>query len=560
MAPRITVSECPNCGAPVDPTKVEDPNSPACPFCRTILPTAPDRPPAPVFTYTDYSSVQAPIARSMRRAGRFWLIFTVVVVLVSVGLPIALPLLLKNSSGGGGSAGGGSPSSPNYTLYGLPVLPSAASAKVDAFVLAPDSGASGSTVLRRVDSKHDKVIWSSAAVPVPSGQPATVVPVGKTAVALVAGQTVIAYSADAGRKLWQSSISEPLATRPSDEAVPGQTSDCLDGCAVAIGGALVTLEKDGTLQAFSVAKGTQLWSRHLSDTPNLLQAAGGWATVVSSPKAGSDDLLLFNAANGTERTVSPQCPADGQGDRATPSEDTGFFISPNGGSLTVLVTGTGGCVVSYALPSGHPLWQSEPDANNAAIPFTLTGESVAAGDGYLTWTNDQNGDRYIWAVNLATHKTITQLIDTGKENQTVSLDGAVNGTLVAEIAPSYASEQPGIYGISLKSGRQLWMLPSLVTNSTNDGTQAVVVTSRGIAAMVCESSGDGTNGLCKFQGVSPASGDVTGTFNITQLDPAPQLDVVAGPGGDVLANIDSGMAVVFDPVSGNEDGQWPVFS
>jgi hypothetical protein len=87
----------------------------------------------------------------------------------------------------------------------------------------------------------------------------------------------------------------------------------------------------------------------------------------------------------------------------------------------------------------------------------------------------------------------------------------------------------------------------------------VVVTGSGIAIASCQSSADDQSGSCKFEAVNPTTGDLDGTLNIVSLDPAPDLSALPGPGGEVLANVNSSTAVLFNPVTGDEVGQWPFF-
>ncbi len=167
-------------------------------------------------------------------------------------------------------------------------------------------------------------------------------------------------------------------------------------------------------------------------------------------------------------------------------------------------------------------------------------------------------DRWIFTANLA-NGNLTQLINTGAENGTTAVDGMIGNILVAEVAPEAAPDEAGVYGVSLSSGAQQWMIASLVKSENDDGSQLVLVTPAGITVAECQSSVDGSTGLCKFEGVDPKSGDVNGTLDIASLDPAPDLSLWPGPGGEALANVDSEMAVTFNPVAGVEDGQWPYF-
>lgn len=540
MAKHITVTDCPNCGAPVDPRAIGDPDNPSCPFCHTLLPVAADPVPVQVFTpFTPMGSglIGTPFVPQRRRRG---LVITVVgLVIVTTLAAVAVPLLLAPV---GGSSRVGFSGSIVYAVYGSVVPAQGRASSHDAYVIAPNVDTTSTPVLRRVDLETHTIKWSTAALPPDSSLAPTVVSAGARAV-VIDGTNVFAFDSSSGKRLWQSSISYDLQ------------GNCAGGCAIVIGADLVTLARDGTVAGTDITHGKQLWSRRLPDTPTFLRAARGLAAVVSSPKAPAHDLMLFNPSNGTERTIAPSCAPDGQGDLATPDSESAFFISPDGTSFTVLIDSSGGCVAGYRIADGKLLWRTAPDAQNSQIPFSLTAESAVSGGGYVAWTNEIGSDRWVF-VATATGGA-RRLIDTGSQNETTGLDGIVGDTLVLEIAPSYASDQPGIYGVSLKTGHQLWMDASRVKSSTGDGSQMVMTTPTAIVIISCESSVDGSSGSCRFEAANLSTGDIDGTLDVDQLNPAPTIgQITPGPSG-VIANIDSTLVIDFGTSGGTLEGQWP---
>jgi outer membrane protein assembly factor BamB len=550
MSKRIAVSECPNCCAPVDTSSIADPDNPSCPFCHTLLPVHED--PRPLEIPTFPASTGFP--RLTRGSGSFKaLIMAVVLVLVGVAvlLPIVLALGSRSTPQSAGTTGGTTgtgntgDTGADYNLDGS-VLLASSSASGDAYVVASDASADQGPVVREVNLETHRIVWSTTQLASQDSSTPTILSTPSLVVAIV-GSDVFTFEASNGKRLWQSSLSYTL-----------QTGCDTANCAVIVGASLVTLAADGTVQAFALSSGRQLWSRKLSDTPRFITEADGDAAVVSSPKPPAADLLLFDPQSGAVRTVAPACAPDGNGDLAVPSDDSGYFVSPDGRSLTVMVTGPGGCIIEYRLSDGKRLWRTASDAENSVIPATLTGESAVVGTRYLAWTNEVKTDRWIFTANLA-NGSLTRLIDTGTENGTTNIDGMIGNLLVAEVAPQQAPDEAGVYGVSLSSGEQQWMMASLVKSEDVDGSQLVLVTSAGITVAECQSSADGSTGSCKFEGIDPKSGDVNGTLNITSLDPGPDLSMWTGPNGEVLANVDSAMALTFNPVAGVEDGQWPYF-
>jgi outer membrane protein assembly factor BamB len=543
MAKRIIVTECPECGAPIDPTLIADPDNPSCPFCHTILPTAAEHPRPIVVTRPPMASPPRPVRRHRGLVGT---IVVLLVVAVAAVVAISVAHAAKIVAGGGGG---------DYRIAG-PIVPvSAAAGNDDVYVLAPDASDTDHVVLRKVDLRTHQTIWSTAGIQDSDGGSADIVAAGSSVV-VIAESTVVAFSAATGAQRWQSGLSTPLTSRASFEGLPGGVADCLYGCAAELGATLVTLDKDGTVQAFATGNGAQLWSHRLSDTPDWMQPAGGDVAIVSAPQPGDDELLLFDPTTGRERTISPSCGGDGEGDTAVPSEDGGFFVSPDGKTLSVLVTGSGGCVASYRIADGAIISRTAPDAQNSQIPFTLTGESAVAGAGYVAWTNELGEDRWIFVTGEDGGR-VRQLWDTGSEDSTVSLDGAAGGTLVVEVAPSYASDQPAIYGISLSTGRMLWKLPARTAGDDVNGNQTVVVTSTGLGIASCQSTADESSGTCKLEAVNPATGTIRGSAQYAVSDILPTAEATPGAAGGVLADLASDLVVAFDPVIGKADGVWP---
>lgn len=90
MSRRLAVTECPNCGAPVDAGDLAEP-VPECNFCHTALPFTDDPPAAPP---------AGPLPRRRRRARPLALVTGAVLLAVAV-----LSLVIAASHGGGGTSG-----------------------------------------------------------------------------------------------------------------------------------------------------------------------------------------------------------------------------------------------------------------------------------------------------------------------------------------------------------------------------------------------------------------------------------------------------------------------
>lgn len=548
MTKRVTVTDCPNCGAPITSRDFDDSSTPTCAFCQTVLPTVSDPPAAPAqpdFKFTPFTpsyggsfggvGTTGLAMRPRRAKALVWLILmgTLLIVGLSVGLPIALKHVSSSIFG-------------DYQVQGIVVPAASDVTSRDAYVIAPPIATLDSPVLRKVDLHTGQILWSTASLNGGANVDPVVLANGSTAV-VIAGTDVYGFSATTGIQLWRASIGY----------APVTPSACMNksGCALLIGPDMVVLEGNGTLQSLLVKSGKQLWSRKFSDEPTFLEKAGGMAAVVATAKGSSDDLFLFNPANGAQKNIAPSCASDGQGDLATAGTSSYYDISPDGTTLTVLIDGSGGCVASYRISDGKLLWRTAPDSENSKIPFILNDGGVTSGSGLIAWTNDDQDSTLIFAVNTKTG-AIKGLINAGKQGNTTTLDGIVNGTLVLEQAPSYASDQPAIYGVSVTTGKQLWNDASRVNPAFDWSNQYVAVAPDGLVIASCSSTG-GQEGSCRIETANPQTGKIIATHNLAPLVQLPTIDGITTLPNEVLFNVNSAKAVGIVANSGDLAGQWP---
>jgi outer membrane protein assembly factor BamB len=521
---RVTATECPNCGAPIDPVELSKSDDPKCPFCHTAIPTESDAPPVEPFVLAAPINVNVPAAiKTGRRAG---LIVTVVILLVVGGIVAAATL----GHSGTNSSGGGS----GYSTAGaiaVPVGPSAA----DFYVVAPKVSAVESEVVRRVDPTTDKVVWSSGVLDQSdSGVP--IVVAGPSQALAIFGTTVVALDAATGHQLWQASLSNGLAT------------PCDSQCAVVVGQRLVALTMDGTVQAFDVASGAQSWSMRLDSTPRWLEPAGTNVLVDETAASGGPNLsvLVIDAASGAARTLTPTCPPGPDIPlTAGATDEGGFFVSPDGTALTVLVTTSGGCALRYNLADGALLWRTATDEENTQIPFTLTGETTAQSQSTLVWTN--SGTLFA----LDTSSGAIRSVLTTTDNTSFTISGIVGSTLIAQSALEDDSDKPATVGIDLTSGKQLWQIATRVVKSGD--TQAVELTGSNPVIVSCNSDAD----TCLFEAVDPLTGTIKGS-SLLPSEPGEVDEVQATVTAASLEVVVGWNHVVgFNPTTAAVEWRWP---
>jgi hypothetical protein len=125
MTRRVDVSTCPNCGAPIDPDSITNPDNPSCPFCHAVLPL---EPPPPVEVHETVYTPSPPTSRHARRARSSrvkWFLGGIVAVFL-IGVYIFGSIVKPAGP-------------PRYTLYGAAALVTAGHGSPDAYVIAGDN-------------------------------------------------------------------------------------------------------------------------------------------------------------------------------------------------------------------------------------------------------------------------------------------------------------------------------------------------------------------------------------------------------------------------------------
>ncbi len=528
MAGHVTVTECPNCGGPIDPGHFRSQSDPLCPFCAHALPLEEDAP----SSVPGVTVVTTGATRATRRGARV----VVIAVLVSVGVTAAIVVASMTTTSKSKSV---ARLSVNYRVLG-PVVPASSDPGIaDIYVVAPTVGAPTTPVLRRVNPVTRKVQWSAPPIrSTNTGKVPLVIP-AQTRVVVIADTTVLALDAASGRQLWQASLSNELA------------SPCDGGCAFVTGTHLVSLAKDGTLQSFDLTSGSQSWSKRLNSTPRWLHPAGDLVAVTDvAATSGHDlDLLLVDPGTGAGRSISPGCaksPFAGTAP-ARAHEEGAFFVDPDGKAVTVLVTTSGGCAVRYRLPDGAPVWSTASVPDGSPIPFTLTGQATAQGPGIVAWTNNVTASKDVYVIDQATG-LVRRLFDAGAS--TVTLEGVANGALVMQIAPNFDSSKPLVVAVDLASGQVRWRLASRAVASGDK--QKVYMIAANVLVVSCQDEAE----TCRFESVDPDTGTIKGSTTVKAgLIPTVE-SLTAGP-GSALANVNNERVVAIDASTAAVRASWP---
>jgi outer membrane protein assembly factor BamB len=496
-------------------------SDPKCPFCKYGLSIeAPLPPPGAASTVIALRPQVKVKSKGRRLVG--WTIVLCVIALVGVPIVIAASAARKAMHVFG-----------TYTLT-TAVVPVPGG---DGFYAVAPAEGSSTNVLRRVDPIRHKVVWSSSNLDGTDGGDPVVV-AGTSQAFVIFGSTVLALDGGTGRQLWQASLSNGLA------------SPCDSDCAVLAGGRLVTLSKDGTVQAFDITTGAQTWSKRLNSTPRWLEAAGPAVLVDDTSGTGPNLVVLdINAQTGATRTITPSCaPSSDPIGPAAPTEENELFVSPDGTTLTALIADIDGCAVRYNLSNGALVWRTPPEQDSARIPASLTGQSTFLDAHNLVWTNDENGGAEVFALNTA-NGAIRQLLNDKQDR--IQIVGVVGTTLVIQATPQYDPEKPTTVGVDLGTGAVKWRQASrVVTPSDNQGE---TVTAQ--APMIVSCNRDAST--CKFEAIDPQTGTVTGSSTVT-ADPAEQEQVqVVDTSTSLLVTAGWGHVVGIDPGTAAVQWKWP---
>ncbi|MEX1018203.1 MAG: PQQ-binding-like beta-propeller repeat protein [Litorilinea sp.] len=292
-----------------------------------------------------------------------------------------------------------------------------------------------------------------------------------------------ALDRDSGLQVWQISLSNPIAM---------PCTDCLQYMA----GYVVALTRDGTLQAFAAESGLPAWNRRLHTTPNRLHNVGGQPAVVDAETNNRATFYMLDRITGAElHAIHPVCQT---ADRETfASAFAPFVVSSDGLRLHVLGSGSDGCAWRYNLVTGAQEWHFADARENRILPFAWSDESFLIRNGVLYTTQRDGTTGVLRAVDSQTGAT-TELLRA--EQTELKLETSAGNTLVVIATPTFARNEPAIWGIDAQTGVQRWQA-QLEMNHAFD-TLLVRATPAGLFIGQCLWETD----VCLFEMLDPSTG------------------------------------------------------
>ena len=257
-----------------------------------------------------------------------------------------------------------------------------------------------------------------------------------------------ALDRETGEQVWQVSLANHLA------------SPCAS-CLQYMAGYVIALTRDGTLQSFEGASGLPAWSRRLNATPRQLYNVGGQPAVVDNNERNHAHFILLDRISGAElQSIRPVCENEGRESFASPHAP--FAISSDGLRLHVLGSGSMACVWRYNLVTGALEWLYQDSREAQIIPFSWSGESYLIRDGVL-YTGQRSGQVGILR-SVDSQTGLTRELAQFPQYD-LELTTAGPNTLVVVATPTYARNEPELWGIDRETGARRWQAQLDITHS-----------------------------------------------------------------------------------------------
>jgi outer membrane protein assembly factor BamB len=252
------------------------------------------------------------------------------------------------------------------------------------------------------------------------------------------GATLQAFQLNDGTRIWTTQLSDDIIN----------TTQSL----VVLGGRVIALTTDRTLQAYDAATGRPAWVRRLSSSSREIRLAGERLLILDRfPGETFDSVVLLNPANGTEELViKPQCFRDQTSGASlfgyNLSSEDGIVYNPSDQRLYLIFGSSFGCAQRFNLTNGMMEWETkEPGGFTTA--FSKFNPLPGAERLYFGY------DHNLAALDYETGK-LTMLLD-DPDYRFVPL-ALLEDRLVVRAMSQRGSRKFELWAIESASGRRLW--------------------------------------------------------------------------------------------------------
>lgn len=515
---RLVASRCPECGAPVDFRSVpRDQTQVKCVYCGTLIaipgrtqPHTPEAASPPTIVVTSDGSL---VKGGWGCNAVGWMVVILIIFVTGIGvwstsfitsatrvvsdvvkndsesdLPSFRPLTLPTIS---------LPLAPKPRLSTAPVVLGGNDTSPTQMVVAAtqEDGA----LLFGFDPEKRAETWRSPLL----SEKYYEMGVGADAarVYVADGATLMALDRSSGQIVWQTSLANNIQT----------SCAASDPCLQTVGDQVVTLARDGTVQAFAGATGAPLWSRRLNSQPRQFLANNDQVILVDNDERNRALVLILNATNGDLiHELEPSCSFPNIDMRPHSSDQ--FLVTPDGSALLVVGSGTYACAWRYNMSDGALTWSYISPDVNGPLPFTWSMSSLAVADPMVYFVKEEGDDVILYALDSSMAGSTPQPLYSIQDYE-LTVQYPLGDLLLVSAQPDYAREEVELWAINRSSGERRWQRKLETTHTFDDWVTRP--TDTGIFLTVCSWNDDG----CRFEVLDLSTGaskgqvrQATGTF------------------------------------------------
>ena len=311
----------------------------------------------------------------------------------------------------------------------------------------PDNNPDVVSQIYHLDDEVDKIVWVETnpkktrwvSSPFTGDERAELMAVDGSRIYLASGAKLFALNNADGSLAWQTRMTDKCITYEDNLFV--------------LGGRVIVMTVDGTLQAFDAQTGSPAWSRQMQGHDRKLRVSGDRLLILDYV-LGDDtyfELVFLNPVDGAEQVViSPVCyEGDDPGDVFSTEyfeNDSGLILDDAKNSLYLVYGSSPGCVQNYDLASGDLLWEKKQDIDFDASFYDFA--SLNEPDQIIF--NLEEG-----LVRIDKAKQTWQVLLEQQKYEFVPLT-TMKDILVARVKKTSGSEIYEVWGIEVPSGKVKW--------------------------------------------------------------------------------------------------------
>lgn len=271
---------------------------------------------------------------------------------------------------------------------------------------------------------------------------------------------LVALKRDSGEVAWELTLPYGVSTDYQCQFNP---------CLRVFGDQVVARLKDGTLQAMDTNTGKTVWSHQLNYTSGGLFDALGNPAVVDTADGKNTDAtfsILDKDTGETQTEIAPECyPNEGSSSlRAEyPIATDDYLISPDGQSLVVVKDGSAPCAWKFDLATGKEDWRYTGNRNAAEedkLPFMRQDPVLISEDG--VFVSSTGSDTVMSRLDMQTGAFSHLFTDKRYSIQPLL---AHAGMVYVMATPNFDNTKKELWAFDAATGVKKWQLGMKVNHS-----------------------------------------------------------------------------------------------